>query len=172
SELARSRIMLADTLENDRSSAGTTARPAPARRARRPRPRRHPRRGTTGRSPASVVRLTGELRSRSAGRRPLAALPGALLERERTAVVEHLERLALEELVDRLPGADVDAQAAAAVGEPEAEPCQLRRETGREGQRLAVVSEAAEAGDGDQPGAGERGEVQAVGGVGVDVVQV
>ena len=69
------------------------------------------------------------MRSAQAAARPAAAPAAsgtrasareAVVRRDRLAVVEHLERLAGEQLVARMVGADVDAQAPAAVQQPEA----------------------------------------------------
>ena len=52
------------------------------------------------------------------------------------------------------------------------EPGERRGQARGEGEHVAVIAHAAEPGDRDEPGAGQRGEVQAVGGVARQIVQV
>ena len=87
-------------------------------------------------------------------------------------MVAEVERLALEQFVARLVRADVDAQPPTAVQQPEAQPRERGGQARGEREVVAVVAHAAEAGHRDQPGAGQRGEVQAIGGVAREVVQV
>src|SRR5690348_9705420 len=96
----------------------------------------------------------------SGGQRP--GLPGVRGHGEAFAVVDDLQRLAVQQLV--LCGVAVygDAQPPAAIKEAEAELGQPGWQPGRERQRLVVVAHAAEAGYRGEPGAGKCGDVQAV----------
>ena len=69
-------------------------------------------------------------------------------------------------------GGDVDVHALAPVAHPEPQPLPARRQLRAEQQLLGAVAHPAEAGDHGQPGAGQRRDVQPVGGVVVAVAQV
>jgi hypothetical protein len=60
---------------------------------------------------------------------------------------------------------DVDLQSSSAEQEPEAETGQPGWQVGVECEVTVVVAHAPEATDGNDPGAGERGNVEAVAGV-------
>src|SRR5215471_20371657 len=79
----------------------------------------------------------------SGGQRP--GLAGARGHGEAFAVVDDLQRLAVEQLVLCGVAVYADAQPPAAIEEPEAELGQPGRQPGRERQCLAVVAHAAEA---------------------------
>src|SRR4051812_12303530 len=87
-------------------------------------------------------------------------------------MVENLEWLPVEQLVAGAVGGDVDAEPAAAVDEPEREPRQARRQPRSEAERAGFVAHAAEPGDGGEPAAGQRGEMQAVARVEREVAQI
>src|SRR3712207_2979604 len=90
----------------------------------------------------------------------------------RRSVVEQLEWLAGEQLIARLLGANVDPEPPALVQQPEAQPGKGRGQARSEGEDVAVIAEAAEPGDRDEPGAGQRGQVQTVGGIAREIVQI
>ena len=115
--------------------------------------------------------LRGALRRFAAGRLRRARPRFQRLDREALrrsggdgediAVVLELEWIALEQLVLSGVAAELDPQPAPAVEEPEAHPREPRREPRGEREPRAVIAHAAEPGDDRQPGAGQRGEVQA-----------
>jgi membrane-associated phospholipid phosphatase len=91
---------------------------------------------------------------------------------DRVAVMGDLERGALQQRVRRLRLGDLDLQSAPAEEKAERESLEARRNARREREHAVVVAHAAEAGDGRDPRASERGDVEAVAGVVLDVVQV
>jgi hypothetical protein len=87
-------------------------------------------------------------------------------------VVGELERCSVEQRVARLSGFDFDLQPPSAKAEAEGQSAQSLGKARGEAEGTGVVAHAAEAGDGDDPGAGERGDVEAVAGVVFEVVEV
>src|SRR5215475_2069655 len=88
-------------------------------------------------------------------------------------VAEHQRGVrAVPQGVGGLLGLDVDAQSQAVPVHREVQPGDAVRELRGEGQHAVVVPHPAEAADQRYPGTGERGDVQAVAAVVVDVPQV
>src|SRR6266566_2600117 len=96
-------------------------------------------------------------------------LPGDL---DPVAVVRDLELLPFVEGVRRLGLRRLDLQQPAAEAEAEGEPLEPDGKLRGEAEEAVVVAHAPEAGDGGEPGAGERGDVDAVAGVVLEVVEV
>jgi ABC-type transport system involved in cytochrome bd biosynthesis fused ATPase/permease subunit len=77
-------------------------------------------------------------------------------------VVADLQRLALEQPVGGLGLRGFDLETSSLDAEPEREASEALREAGGERDLALVVTHAAEAGDGGDPGPGEGGDVDAV----------
>ena len=91
---------------------------------------------------------------------------------DRAAVVGDLERRPLEQGVAGLLVGDLDPQPPLAKAHAEGEPGESLGQAGREAELAVVVAHPAESGDGGDPGAGQRGDVQAVAGVVLEVLEV
>src|SRR5215213_10112219 len=88
------------------------------------------------------------------------------------AVVEQVERLAVKQLVASMIRADVDANPTPTVQQPKRQPGHLCGQVRGEGEDLAVIAHAAEPGNRDMQGTGQRGQVETIGGVARSVMQV
>ncbi len=69
-------------------------------------------------------------------------------------------------------GTNIDAQAPAAIHQPEAQPGEGCGQARGEGKGITVVTQATEPCDGNKPRAGERGEVQTVRAIARGIVKV
>jgi len=87
-------------------------------------------------------------------------------------MVRHIKRGALEQGVASLPVVYLYPDAAAAKAEPEGQAGQLLWELGSEAERAAVVAHAAKSGHGGDPGASQRGQVNAIPSVVMEVSKV
>ena len=93
--------------------------------------------------------------------------------RDPLPVVVDLERVAHQQCVGGLRWLDLDPQLRGlAAAEAECEARQRLRQAGREAEHPVVVAHPAEAGQRRDPGAGQRGDVHAVAGVVLEVVEV
>jgi hypothetical protein len=101
---------------------------------------------------------------------PGLRLPGR--QAHRLAVVHDLERVAVGQGVRGLGVPDLRPQAPAADEQGEREPDQALGEPGGEAEGPVQVAETAEAADQRGPGAGQRGDVNPVAGVVLQVPQV
>src|SRR6266699_209727 len=90
----------------------------------------------------------------------------------RCAVVNDLYRLAISERVPGRCASDLDLQGASSRTKGEGESGESLGQPWREAEDTAAVAHAAEAGHERDPGARERGDVQAVAGVVLDVIEV
>src|SRR5215216_1286207 len=87
-------------------------------------------------------------------------------------MVRHIKRGALEQGVASLPVVYLYPDTAAAKAETEGQAGQLLWELGSEAERAAVIAHAAKPGHRGDPGAGQRGQVNAVAGVVMEVTQI
>ena len=78
----------------------------------------------------------------------------------------------VDQPVGRAVRGDRDRELAAPEDHAEPQPGDPGGQPRREGELAVVVAHAAETGDGDRPAAGQRGDVQPVAGVVVQVLQV
>src|SRR6266542_1853441 len=123
---------------------------------------------------AAVERATVRLARRCAWKQRRDWLGHGLVGREpdRLFVVADLERCSGEEGVGCLCLRDLDFEPSSAEADSEGETWKRRWQSGCEGELAVVVAHAAEAGDGGEPGACERGDVDAVAAVVLEVVKV
>src|SRR6185312_5000572 len=133
-----------------------------------------PRAGTarTRGAPARLAagRLSGPL---ALGRRrdlPAQRRPG--LQLELLAEVRDPDAVAVLQRVVGAVAVDLDEHPALGDRDPEGQAPEARGQARREGQLAVVVAEAAEARDERQPRSGQRGDVQAVARVVLQVVEV
>src|SRR5215218_2877410 len=108
----------------------------------------------------------------SLGAREPARHRFARREGDRAAVVRDVQRGAPEQGVPGLPVIYLNLDPAPLEQETEGQAGEPTREPGGEGEGTSVVAHAAEPGHRSDPGAGQRGQVNAVAGVVVEVGEV
>jgi hypothetical protein len=93
-------------------------------------------------------------------------------EGDRHTMMQDVERLAGQELVTSLLGIDLDTQSSAAISNAERQPGKWRKQARRKGKDIPVIAQATKTGDRDEPGASQRGKVQAPSSVGSQITQI